>query len=46
MKMKKILTIILSIIVAVSFNGCKDTQNTEPQDDARMKDSNNIVSLL
>lgn len=42
MKMKKILTIILSIIVAVSFNGCKATQNTEPQDDARIK----IVTTL
>ncbi|WP_347993904.1 metal ABC transporter substrate-binding protein [uncultured Eubacterium sp.] len=40
--MKKILTIILSIIVAVSFNGCKATQNTEPQDDARIK----IVTTL
>ncbi len=42
MKIKKILTIILSIIVAVSFNGCKATQNTEPQDDARIK----IVTTL
>lgn len=42
MKIKKILTIVLSIIVGMSIIGCKATQNTEPQDDARIK----IVTTL
>lgn len=42
MKIKKILTIVLLIIVGMSIIGCKATQNTEPQDDARIK----IVTTL
>lgn len=42
MKMKKILAIVLSIIVGMSIVGCKNTQNIEPQDDARIK----IVTTL
>ena len=46
MKIKKILTIVLSIIVGMSIIGCKATQNTEPQDDARIKIVTSLPALL